>query len=370
MALARIGYLPDPPPPLYSARVAGGCSSAWLECRTVTAEVAGSSPVSPAPVIRGCTPSRWTGCCHFQPPSLRWPSPNSSVPRPRAPRAGPRGGGGRRPRGGRDAGRRRPRGGAPPRRARGPRHRPGPRRDRLQPGRASATRGIRYLEAAYDSPEALEAVAGVRARASFCSISGSPPANWMRRAGDLLSDRALHSTCGWRDEGASAADLLNEADGETLERIFAEYGDERRARRLAGEIVRRRRAGPVRRQRRSGERDPRHARPSSRSIRVRPPLPGGADRRERRAGRAGPRPAGVPGRAGAGRRAGRDHLSLGRGPAGQARLPRMGQRLRLSSASAGLHLPRPAAGPGRAAQADRSVRTRRSPRTRGPGAPS
>ena len=27
-----------------------GCSSAWLECRSVTPEVAGSSPVSPAPV--------------------------------------------------------------------------------------------------------------------------------------------------------------------------------------------------------------------------------------------------------------------------------------------------------------------------------
>jgi hypothetical protein len=33
-------YIFRPPP--------GGCSSAWLECRTVTAEVAGSSPVSPA----------------------------------------------------------------------------------------------------------------------------------------------------------------------------------------------------------------------------------------------------------------------------------------------------------------------------------
>jgi hypothetical protein len=31
----------------------GGCSSAWLECRTVTAEVAGSSPVSPAPGSTG-----------------------------------------------------------------------------------------------------------------------------------------------------------------------------------------------------------------------------------------------------------------------------------------------------------------------------
>jgi 16S rRNA (cytosine1402-N4)-methyltransferase len=41
-------------------------------------------------------------------------------------------------------------------------------------------------------------------------------------------------------QGTSAADLLNEADEGFLERVFAEYGDERRARRLAGEIVRRR----------------------------------------------------------------------------------------------------------------------------------
>ena len=35
-------------PSAYIDPAAGGCSSAWLECRTVTAEVAGSSPVSPA----------------------------------------------------------------------------------------------------------------------------------------------------------------------------------------------------------------------------------------------------------------------------------------------------------------------------------
>jgi 16S rRNA (cytosine1402-N4)-methyltransferase len=40
--------------------------------------------------------------------------------------------------------------------------------------------------------------------------------------------------------GASAADLLNRSPEEDLERIFADYGDERRARRLAREIVRRR----------------------------------------------------------------------------------------------------------------------------------
>jgi 16S rRNA (cytosine1402-N4)-methyltransferase len=40
--------------------------------------------------------------------------------------------------------------------------------------------------------------------------------------------------------GQTAADLLNHADGAALERIFRDYADERRARRLAAEIVRRR----------------------------------------------------------------------------------------------------------------------------------
>jgi 16S rRNA (cytosine1402-N4)-methyltransferase len=40
--------------------------------------------------------------------------------------------------------------------------------------------------------------------------------------------------------GNSAADILNTADDRALEAIFRDYGDERRARRLASEIVRRR----------------------------------------------------------------------------------------------------------------------------------
>ena len=44
--------------------------------------------------------------------------------------------------------------------------------------------------------------------------------------------------------GASAAELLNRLEEGALERIFADYGDERRARRLAREIVRRRERAP------------------------------------------------------------------------------------------------------------------------------
>jgi 16S rRNA (cytosine1402-N4)-methyltransferase len=44
--------------------------------------------------------------------------------------------------------------------------------------------------------------------------------------------------------GPTAADLLNDADEEALARIFKEYGDEPRARRLAREVVRRRSREP------------------------------------------------------------------------------------------------------------------------------
>jgi 16S rRNA (cytosine1402-N4)-methyltransferase len=46
------------------------------------------------------------------------------------------------------------------------------------------------------------------------------------------------------DAGESAADLLNHADEAELERIFRDFGDERRARRLAAEILRRRERHP------------------------------------------------------------------------------------------------------------------------------
>src|SRR4029453_764493 len=43
------------------------CSSAWLECPTVTAEVAGSSPVSPAPVFEPSPRPARAGCCVSSP---------------------------------------------------------------------------------------------------------------------------------------------------------------------------------------------------------------------------------------------------------------------------------------------------------------
>jgi len=104
-------------------------------------------------------------------------------------------------------------------------------------------RGIRYLEASYASPEALAAVArfgpdfilldlGVSSRQLDEEARGftfRPGAPLDMRMGPI---------------GSSAADILNTADERTLEAIFREYGDERRARRLASEIVRRRARHP------------------------------------------------------------------------------------------------------------------------------
>ena len=98
---------------------------------------------------------------------------------------------------------------------------------------------VQYLQASYASPETLAAVnrfqpdfilldLGVSSRQldegtrGFTFRPGAPLDMRMATVGD------------------SAADLLSEADGTTLETIFREYGDERRARRLAAEIVRRR----------------------------------------------------------------------------------------------------------------------------------
>jgi 16S rRNA (cytosine1402-N4)-methyltransferase len=103
--------------------------------------------------------------------------------------------------------------------------------------------GIRYLEAAYDSPAALEAVAGFHPGFILLDLGvSSRQLDATERGFSFRPGAPLDMRMGGR--GPSAADLLNEAAGDTLERIFADYGDERRARRLAGEIVRRRERAP------------------------------------------------------------------------------------------------------------------------------
>jgi 16S rRNA (cytosine1402-N4)-methyltransferase len=67
----------------------------------------------------------------------------------------------------------------------------------------------------------------------------------MRPSAALPSGRGHRSTCGW-GRGPTAADFLGGAPEAELARVFAEFGDERRARALAREIVRRRTTGSFR----------------------------------------------------------------------------------------------------------------------------
>jgi 16S rRNA (cytosine1402-N4)-methyltransferase len=105
------------------------------------------------------------------------------------------------------------------------------------------TERIRYLEAPYASAEALEAIGAFRPDLILLDLGVSSrqldedARGFSFRAGAALDMRMSGS-------GRSAADLLNDADEVTVARILREYGDERRARRLAREVVRRRQRQP------------------------------------------------------------------------------------------------------------------------------
>jgi 16S rRNA (cytosine1402-N4)-methyltransferase len=105
--------------------------------------------------------------------------------------------------------------------------------------------GIHYLQASYDSHEALDAVAAFRPGFVLLDLGVSSrqldesPRGFSFRPGVPLDMRMSRS-------GPDAADLLNRGGETELRRIFAEYGDERAAGRLAREIVRRRGRAPFR----------------------------------------------------------------------------------------------------------------------------
>ena len=104
-------------------------------------------------------------------------------------------------------------------------------------------RGIRYLQASYASPEALAAVAEFAPDFILLDLGvSSRQLDEEARGFTFRPGAPLDMRMGPTD--GSAADLLNTADERTLEVIFREYGDERRARRLASEIVRRRARHP------------------------------------------------------------------------------------------------------------------------------
>jgi len=98
---------------------------------------------------------------------------------------------------------------------------------------------IQYLQAPYASAGAVEAIA--RFQPDFILLDlgvSSRQLDEESRGFTFRPGAPLDMRMGPGLE--NAAELLNEADAASLEKIFREYGDERRARRLASEIVRRR----------------------------------------------------------------------------------------------------------------------------------
>lgn len=100
-------------------------------------------------------------------------------------------------------------------------------------------KGIRYLQASYASPEALAAVVAFEPDFILLDLGvSSRQLDEEARGFTFRPGAPLDMRMG--PTGSSAADILNTADERRLETIFREYGDERRARRLASETVRRR----------------------------------------------------------------------------------------------------------------------------------
>ena len=102
---------------------------------------------------------------------------------------------------------------------------------------------VRYVQAAYADPESLAQVAAFHP--DFILLDLGVSSRQLDETGRGFTFRPgapLDMRMG--SGGESAGDFLNQSDERELERVFADYGDERRARRLAQEIVRRRERRP------------------------------------------------------------------------------------------------------------------------------
>ena len=116
--------------------------------------------------------------------------------------------------------------------------------DALATARARlGTDGVEYLESAYAEPPALEQVA--RFAPDFVLLDLGVSSRQLDEEGRGFTFRPgapldMRMSSG----GASAADFLNDSDEDVLAHAFGEWGDERRANRLAREVVRRRARGP------------------------------------------------------------------------------------------------------------------------------
>jgi 16S rRNA (cytosine1402-N4)-methyltransferase len=103
--------------------------------------------------------------------------------------------------------------------------------------------GIRYIQAAFDDPEALAGVAAFRPEFILLDLGvSSRQLDDAERGFTFRPGAPLDMRMGSR--GQSAADLLNHADEAELARVFADFGDERKARRLGQEVARRRARQP------------------------------------------------------------------------------------------------------------------------------
>jgi 16S rRNA (cytosine1402-N4)-methyltransferase len=99
--------------------------------------------------------------------------------------------------------------------------------------------GVRYLQRAYDDPEALAAAVGFEPDFILLDLGvSSRQLDEIGRGFTFRPGAPLDMRMG--GDGPTAAELLNSASEAELERVFAEYGDERQARRLAREVARRR----------------------------------------------------------------------------------------------------------------------------------
>ena len=105
--------------------------------------------------------------------------------------------------------------------------------------------GISYLETEYASDLALDAVASFRP--DFVLLDLGVSSRQLDREASGFSFRpGVPLDMRMSGSGATAAELLNSTPQDTLQRWLADYADERRARRLAAELVRRRERAPLR----------------------------------------------------------------------------------------------------------------------------
>ena len=110
--------------------------------------------------------------------------------------------------------------------------------------------GIQYLEASFAAAAALAAIQSFRPDRILLDLGvsshqiDSDERGFTFRPGAPLDMRMGEGGMGKRGSGITAADILNTWPVERLGAVFTEYGDERRGRTLAKEIVRRRLNAP------------------------------------------------------------------------------------------------------------------------------